>query len=96
MEVQKVDDISYASFMQEFYQPGIPVVFKNASKVWKAKDLFSPDWFRSHYGERKTEVKGQIYTMREVMDMVETSSANNPAPYPFYLIYPKRFRKYWN
>ncbi len=45
MEVQRVDGISYESFMQDFYEPGVPVVFKNAAKVWKAKGLFTPDWF---------------------------------------------------
>jgi histone arginine demethylase JMJD6 len=89
MEVQKVDDISYASFMQEFYQPGIPVVFKNASKVWKAKGLFSPDWFRSNYGDRTTQVKGTTYTMRQIMDMIETSTESNPAPYPCIFNIPR-------
>jgi histone arginine demethylase JMJD6 len=82
MEVQKVEDISYAAFMQEFYQPGIPVIFKNASKSWKAKDVFSPDWFRNHYGDRQTVVTGKQYTMRQIVDMVENSSVNDPAPYP--------------
>jgi histone arginine demethylase JMJD6 len=82
MEVQKVEDISYATFMQEFYQPGIPVIFKNASKDWKAKGLFNPDWFRSNFGDRKTEVAGKILTMRQIMDLVENSSVDNPAPYP--------------
>ena len=89
MEVQKVDDISYESFMQDFYKPGIPVVFKNAAKVWKAKDLFNPDWFRSNYGDRTTEVKGVTYTMREIMDMVENSTESNPAPYPCIFNIPR-------
>jgi len=82
MEVQKVDDISYKSFMQDFYQPGMPVVFKNAAKVWKAKGLFTPNWFRSNYGDRTTEVKGATYTMQQIMDMIENSTESNPAPYP--------------
>ena len=83
MEIQRVDDISHKEFMKEFYEPGIPVVFKDASKVWKAKGLFSPEWFRQNYGERETEKNGKMYTMKEVMDLVETSSESNPAPYPF-------------
>jgi hypothetical protein len=82
MEVQKVDDISYARFMEEFYKPGIPIVFKNASKVWKARDIFKPNWFREHYGQRTTDVKGTRYTMQEVLDMVEASTEDAPAPYP--------------
>lgn len=82
MEVKKVDDISYADFMREFYQPGIPVIFKNASEVWKAKGLFTPNWFRNFYGERKTTVAGETYNMLQIMDMVENSTVNHPAPYP--------------
>jgi len=82
MEVQKVGDISYKEFIEEFYKPGIPVVFKNASKVWKANGTFTPDWFRKNFGDRTTEVKGNTYTMREILDMVENSTEGKPAPYP--------------
>src|SRR5450432_90282 len=82
MEIQKVDDISYAQFLREFYQPAIPVIFKNASKIWKAKGVFNPDWFRTNYGVRKTDVNGRVYTMHQIMDMIESSTEKNPAPYP--------------
>lgn len=85
MEIQKVNDISHQEYMQYFYSPGIPVVFKNASKVWKAKELFTPDWFRNNYGDSSIENAGKILTMRNVMYLVESSSESNPAPYP--LIY---------
>lgn len=89
MEIQRVGDISHREFMEKFYKPGIPVVFKNAAKVWKANGLFTPDWFRTNYGDRTTEFKGKIYTMREVMDRVENSSPTNPAPYPFLFSIPE-------
>lgn len=90
MEIQRVDGISHQEFMTHFYEPGIPVVFKNASKVWKAKGLFSPDWFRANYGEKTTEKNGQTYTMKEIMDLVESSSENNPAPYPLVFNIPNQ------
>lgn len=82
MEIIKKSEISYEEFIEEHYKPGIPVVFKSASKVWRANGLFTPDWFRANYAERTTSVKGIQYTMREVMDMVEASTTANPAPYP--------------
>lgn len=90
MEIQRVDDISHQEFMTHFYEPGIPVVFKNASKVWKARELFTPNWFRQHYAERKMEKNGKVYTMREVMDLVESSSENDPAPYPLVFNIPNQ------
>jgi hypothetical protein len=89
MEVQKVGDITHSEFMENFYKPGIPVVFKNASKVWKARGTFTPDWFRQNYGERITELDGKQYTMKQVLDLVEASTVDNPAPYPFLFNIPK-------
>ena len=88
MEIQRVDDISHKEFMKEFYEPGIPVVFKNASKVWKANGLFSPGWFRENYADRQTEKNDKMYSMQEVMDLVETSTESAPAPYPFIFNIP--------
>src|SRR5260221_5562463 len=82
MEVQKVENISHKEFMEKFYEKGIPVVFKNASKVWKANGLFTPNWFRDNYGDRTKEIDGTTYTMRQIMDLVEQSTEANPAPYP--------------
>jgi hypothetical protein len=85
MDVQRVDDISHEEFVKQFYEPGIPVVFRNASSVWKANGLFTPDWFRQNFGDRRNEIHRPGYTMREIMDMVEASTESKPAPYP--LIY---------
>lgn len=82
MEIRRVDDISYEEFIEEHWNPGIPMVFKNASKVWKANGIFSPDWFRTHYGDRKTSVHGTEYTMREAMDLIEGKDTSRPVPYP--------------
>lgn len=86
MEIQRKSNISYKEFMEEHHNPGIPVIFTDATKVWKAKDLFTPDWFREHYPNKESHVTnkltGENYTMKEVMDLVENSSVENPAPYP--------------
>ncbi len=80
--VEKVGDISHKEFMDRFYNPGIPVVFRNASKIWKANSLFTPDYFRENFGDRKTIVKGTEYTMNELLHLIENSSETTPAPYP--------------
>lgn len=88
MQVQKVDNISYKEFMHEFYEPGIPVVFKSASSVWKANGVFSPNWFRDNYGERFIKKGDRNFTMREIMDLVENSTEANPAHYTFIFDIP--------
>ncbi|MEN0052732.1 MAG: cupin-like domain-containing protein [Mucilaginibacter sp.] len=82
MDIIRRDNITYDEFMEEHYKPGIPLVFTNAAKVWKANGLFTPDWFRKNYPDRKTECRGNTYTMKQVMDMVEAATEDAPAPYP--------------
>jgi histone arginine demethylase JMJD6 len=82
MDIIRRDNITQKEFLEEHYKPGIPCVFTNAVKDWKANGLFSPDWFREHYPDRTTEVKGKTYNMREIMNMVEASTEDDPAPYP--------------
>ncbi len=84
MEVRKIDasEITHEQFINEHWKPGIPLVFKNASKVWEANGTFTPDWFRSKFGDRKTTVEGTEYTMNEIMDLVEGKDTSRPVPYP--------------
>ncbi|KEQ30497.1 cupin-like domain-containing protein [Pedobacter antarcticus] len=86
MEIQRKGSITYQEFMEEHHNPGIPVIFTNATEAWKAKKLFTPDWFRTNYPDRESDVinttSGKPYRISEVMDLVENSSVENPAPYP--------------
>jgi hypothetical protein len=88
MDIIRRDNITYEEFIEEHYKPGIPVVFTKAAKVWKANGLFTPDWFRENYPDRKTDVRGTTYTMKQVMDMVEASTEDKPAPYPIIFDIP--------
>ncbi len=90
MDIIRRDNISYQEFIEEHHNPGIPLVFKSASKVWKANGLFSPGWFRKHYPERTTYCRGINYNMMQIMDMVEASTEENPAPYPFIFNIPEQ------
>jgi histone arginine demethylase JMJD6 len=84
MQVKKVEasEISYEQFYEEHWLPRVPLVFKNATKPWGAYNVFSPDWFRQNYGDRRTVVDGTEYTMTEIMDLVEGKDTSRPVPYP--------------
>jgi histone arginine demethylase JMJD6 len=66
------------------------LIFTNATKIWKANNLFTPDWFKENFGNRTTEVGGKEYTMIEVMEMVHNSTVEKPAPYPIKYNIPKQ------
>lgn len=82
MEIKKKANVPYKEFYEEHLQAGVPIVFEDAAKVWKANGVFTPDWLRANFGNRTTEVKGKTYTMSEILDLVENSTVENPAPYP--------------
>jgi hypothetical protein len=84
MEIKKVDasEITHEQFIEEHWKPGIPIVFKNATKVWGAYNTFTPEFFRTRFGDRRTVVDGKEYTMREIFDLVEGKDTSRPVPYP--------------
>ncbi len=90
MEIVRRSEISYEEFIENHVKPGIPIVFTNASKVWKANGLLTPDWLRSKFGERLTSHNNQDFTMNQILDLVENSTESNPAPYPFLYNIPNQ------
>lgn len=84
MEIKKVDasEITPEQFYEEHWKPGIPLVFKNATKVWGAYNTWTPEFFRSRFGDRRTAVDGKEYTMTEIFDLVEGKDTTRPVPYP--------------
>lgn len=82
MIIQKKSQISYEEFMEEHYKPRVPLIFKNSSKEWKAQGLITPDYLREHFSDRSTMIKYKEYTIGQILDHVEVSTPENPAPYP--------------
>ena len=83
MEIIRKSAISYDEFIENHLKPGIPLVLTNASKTWKANGTFTPDWLKANFGERKTSHADIEYSMSEVIDLIKSSTPENPAPYPF-------------
>lgn len=82
MSIQKKSNISYEEFIEEHYKPRIPLIFKNISKDWKAQGLITPEYLREHYGDRRTFIGINEYTINQILDHVVVSTPENPAPYP--------------
>ena len=84
MEIQRVSagEITQKEFYNEFWKKGIPLVFKDASKVWRASGTFTPDFFREQFSDRVANVEGTDYTMTEILDLVEGKDTSRPVPYP--------------
>jgi histone arginine demethylase JMJD6 len=84
MEIRRVKsgEITHREFYNDYWKKGIPLVFQDASRQWKASGTFTPEFFRSNFGERITSVDGIEYTMNEILDLVEGKDLSRPVPYP--------------
>ena len=87
-QVEKLDAISYEDFVESYLKPGIPVVLKNAAASWTARQRFDPAFFKTHFGEHRTTYEGTSYTMRDILDLTERGTPEQPAPYPILFEIP--------
>ncbi|MGJ8593056.1 MAG: cupin-like domain-containing protein [Aquaticitalea sp.] len=82
LSVEKKYGMTYEEFAKDHLFANYPVVIGDACKDWAAKEKFTPDFFKSTYGDRTVEVDGKRYTVAEFIDIMESATVDNPAPYP--------------
>ena len=80
--IDRRSGLTQEEFVKEYRDPGKPVIFTDLSKSWSASTVFSLDFFQEQYGHKQLKVGARAYTVREVVDLLKHSTAENPAPYP--------------
>ncbi|MBS0433239.1 MAG: cupin-like domain-containing protein [Proteobacteria bacterium] len=80
--VERVGGLSLGEFVRRYRRPRRPVILTDALKDWSARERFTPEFFRSRYGEQRVKVRGREYRLAEVIDLQRESSVERPAPYP--------------
>lgn len=85
--MQLTDDIdrrarlTRAEFAREYLSPPRPVILTDALSHWPALGRWSPQFFKTEYGHLEVQVDGERMTLRELVDRIEASSEDHPAPY---------------
>ncbi|MGC1631579.1 MAG: cupin-like domain-containing protein [Gelidibacter sp.] len=82
LSVDKKYGMTYKEFEKDHLFACYPVVIGDASKDWSAKNKFTPNFFKTNYGNRMVEVQGEQYKLGDFIDMMEKATLENPAPYP--------------
>lgn len=82
-KIDRRTGLSHKEFMNEYVIPNRPVILTDASKGWEAHKVFKPEFFKTNFPEKMATIKGTQYKLGEYVDMMLTSTAENPAPYPF-------------
>ncbi len=83
--VDKRRNLSRREFIDEYVEPGLPVVLTDVARTWPAMGKVTPEYLKAHYGHLTRDVKGKTYTLAEYVDLLPTSTPANPLPYPFNL-----------
>jgi histone arginine demethylase JMJD6 len=74
-------DLSHDEFIRSYCIPRRPVIFENAIGHWPATHRWTPEYFVERVGDKRVVVDGSAYTVRQLVDLIANSSAQNPAPY---------------
>ena len=92
--VYRRTNLSHEEFINEYVKKSRPVVLTDAAKDWKAMGKFTPLWFQEHYSHINKNINGVNYNMGDFIEMMLTSSAENPAPYPYNFDVKKVFPEF--
>ena len=73
--------LGHEQFEREYLRPLRPVILTDAIAHWKALGRWSPQFFKQEYGHLQVEVDGETMALSDLIDRVEASTDDNPAPY---------------
>jgi hypothetical protein len=72
-------DLPYDAFLRDYVATNRPVVIQDAAPGWSAMKSWTPEYFKSHFGEQVVEVTyGVKQKLADVMDGVLASTAEKP------------------
>jgi hypothetical protein len=80
--VERRHGLAIEEFRRDYLLPRRPVVLTDAAAAWPAYGVATPDWFRAHHGSLRVRLLGRECTLAELLDRIEQSGPDKPAPYP--------------
>lgn len=81
--VDKRTNLSKEEFYREYVDKCKPVILTDAINDWPALGKYTPAFFKENYGHIIKNINGVTHKMSDFIDQMLTSSAENPAPYPY-------------
>jgi histone arginine demethylase JMJD6 len=80
-QIDRRAGLTREEFAREYLTLLRPVVLTDAISHWRALGRWTPQFFREKYGDLQIEVDGEAMSLRELIDRIEASSSEDPAPY---------------
>ena len=85
--------LSQREFVAEYLLLGRPVILTDAARAWPIYNQGSPEYFRARFGTHKVHLRGNLYRLADILDLLEDSTEEDPAPYPCKFSIPHEFRQ---
>jgi histone arginine demethylase JMJD6 len=73
--------LSRERYESEYLDPLQPVILTDAVSHWSALGKWSPQFFKQEYGSLEVEVDGERMILGDLIDRIDASTDENPAPY---------------
>jgi cupin-like protein len=80
-QIDRRAGLSREQFEREYLNPLRPVILTDAISHWGALGRWNTQFFKEHYGDLEVEVDGETMRLGDLIDRVEASTDDNPAPY---------------
>ncbi len=80
--VARRERIAQREFEREFRNKRRPLILGRAAEQWPLYGRATPDYFRQHHGARMVSCAGTPMRLDELILKLESSSSDNPGPYP--------------
>ena len=80
--VERVTGLGVREFMARYRKPRRPVILTDALADWPGLGRLTPDFFKRELGDRPIRIRGRDFRLREVIELQQASSEQDPAPYP--------------
>ena len=80
-QIDRRASLTRAQFEREYVNPLRPVILTDAISHWGALGKWTPQFFKENYGSLEVEIDGETMVLRDLIDRIEASTPDNPAPY---------------
>ena len=80
-QIDRRASLTREQFAREYLNPLRPVILTDALSHWRALGRWTPQYFKENYGGLQIDIDGETMPLRDLIDRIESSTSENPAPY---------------
>ncbi|MBF8150475.1 cupin-like domain-containing protein [Winogradskyella sp. F6397] len=80
-KIDRCNGLSQKAFYNKYVKTSLPVVITDKAE-WTSSEKFTIDYLKSNYNHLSKTIDGKTYSLSEIIDLCQTSTPENKAPYP--------------